>query len=67
MMISWRHLSTIESPPPLSLSWMPDSKKAGIAPGLSQSSDGVGWYALPTYFASARLGGEAGHDLISVS
>ncbi|MFT5553014.1 MAG: hypothetical protein ACI9P3_002426 [Bradyrhizobium sp.] len=33
----------------------------------SQVSYRVGWYALSPYFASARLGGLAGHDLIRVS
>lgn len=36
------------------------NKKAGIAPGLSSLCD-------VAYCSEARLGGVAGHDLISVS
>jgi hypothetical protein len=38
-------------------------KKAGIAPGLLFFL----WRKCEAHFASARLGGLAGHDLISVS
>ncbi len=54
------------NPEPVSTATDP-AKKAGIAPGLLQFADGVGGQALPPYLASARLGGLAGHDLISVS
>ncbi|MGF6306445.1 hypothetical protein ABIB82_000135 [Bradyrhizobium sp. i1.8.4] len=62
-MISSLHLSTILNRPPQT----PIQQKGRDCSRPLQFADGVGWYALPPYFASARLGGLAGHDLISVS
>lgn len=61
-MTSSRHLSTIlnRSPQP-----QIQQKRPGLLPAFCSLR--MAWAVKPSYFASARFGGLAGHDLISVS